>query len=191
MDSEKRTRRSDTTRAAILEAARHRFATDGYDRATIRAIAADAQIDPSMVIRYYGSKEELFASAVEVSFQVPDSSGLTPEEAGAALVRRMFELWEGGRIVLARLRRAVNDPDTAAQVRQTIEEEGVAFARPFCADEDEARRRAALIATQIMGISLCRYILEVPEIAAMDLDELVAWYGPTIQRYLTEPLPAR
>ncbi|MFC7615369.1 TetR/AcrR family transcriptional regulator [Actinokineospora soli] len=56
-------RRSDATKAAILTAARERFATDGYERATIRSIAADANIDPSMVMRYYGNKEKLFAAA--------------------------------------------------------------------------------------------------------------------------------
>jgi AcrR family transcriptional regulator len=58
-------RKSDRTRAAILTAARERFGADGYERATIRAIAADAAIDPAMVMRYYGNKEKLFAAAAE------------------------------------------------------------------------------------------------------------------------------
>ncbi|MFZ0875271.1 MAG: TetR family transcriptional regulator, partial [Pseudonocardiaceae bacterium] len=62
-------RRSDATRAAILAAARERFAADGYERATIRAIAADASIDPTMVMRYYGNKEGLFAAASEVDLR--------------------------------------------------------------------------------------------------------------------------
>src|SRR5262245_18351681 len=65
-------RRSDATRAAILAAARERFAADGYERATIRAIAADANIDPAMVMRYYGSKERLFAAAAELELHLPD-----------------------------------------------------------------------------------------------------------------------
>ena len=64
-------RRSDATRAAILEAARERFAADGYERATIRAIARDAGIDPSMVMRYYGNKEGLFAAASEFDLRLP------------------------------------------------------------------------------------------------------------------------
>ncbi|MDG4862133.1 helix-turn-helix domain containing protein, partial [Streptomyces sp. T-3] len=62
-------RRSDATRAAILAAARERFAADGYERATIRAIARDAGIDPSMVMRYYGNKEGLFSAAAEFDLQ--------------------------------------------------------------------------------------------------------------------------
>ncbi|MFD6811748.1 helix-turn-helix domain-containing protein, partial [Streptomyces anthocyanicus] len=64
-------RRSDTTRAAILEAARERFAADGYERATIRAIARDAGIDPSLVMRYFGNKEGLFAAASEIDLALP------------------------------------------------------------------------------------------------------------------------
>jgi len=65
-------KKSDRTRAAILAAARERFGTDGYERATIRAIAADAAIDPAMVMRYYGSKEKLFAAAAEFDVRLPD-----------------------------------------------------------------------------------------------------------------------
>ena len=68
-------RRSDRTRAAILAAARERFAADGYERATIRAIAADAAIDPAMVMRYFGNKEKLFAAAAEFDLRLPDLSG--------------------------------------------------------------------------------------------------------------------
>src|SRR6266581_4742344 len=65
-------RRSDTTKAAILAAARQHFAASGYERATIRAIAADAGIDPAMVMRYFGNKEKLFAAAAEFDLRLPD-----------------------------------------------------------------------------------------------------------------------
>ncbi|GAA1680436.1 TetR family transcriptional regulator [Glycomyces endophyticus] len=182
-------RRSDATKAAILAAARRRFGAEGYDRATIRAIAADAGIDPSMVMRYFGSKEELFATAVDVPYRLPELESVPPAEIGEAVVRRMFALWEGDPAVLARLRRAVNDPEAAERMRGVIQDEFAAVVRAFVADEAEVRRRAGLVATQILGISLCRYILEVPDVAAMDVEELAASYGPTIQRYLAEPLP--
>ena len=78
-------RRSDATRAAILVAARERFASDGYERATIRAIAADAGIDPSMVMRYYGNQEKLFAAAAEFDLQLPDAAAIPADQAGAVL----------------------------------------------------------------------------------------------------------
>ena len=79
-------RRSDATRTAILDAARERFAADGYDRATIRAIARDANIDPSMVMRYYGNKEGLFAAAVAIDLKLPDPASLSPDRAGQGLL---------------------------------------------------------------------------------------------------------
>src|SRR3954467_2586493 len=87
-------RRSEATRNAILAAARERFATDGYERATIRAIAKDAHIDPSMVMRYYGNKEGLFAAAVALDLRLPDLGAIPHEEFGRALVTHFPGLWE-------------------------------------------------------------------------------------------------
>jgi AcrR family transcriptional regulator len=74
------------TKAVILAAARERFAADGYDRATIRAIAADARIDPSMVMRYFGNKDQLFAAAADFDLQIPDLSDVERDHVGASLV---------------------------------------------------------------------------------------------------------
>src|SRR5215468_3816625 len=87
-------RRSDATRAAILAAARHRFATDGYERATIRAIAIEADIDPAMVMRYYGNKERLFAAAAEFDLRLPDLARIPRTGYGRALVRHFVDRWE-------------------------------------------------------------------------------------------------
>src|SRR5262245_60443350 len=87
-------RRSDATRAGILAAARVRFAADGYDRATIRSIAADAGIDPAMVMRYYGTKDKLFAAAAEFDLRLPDPRRMPPEAIGASLVAHFLERWE-------------------------------------------------------------------------------------------------
>src|SRR6476660_3479305 len=107
-------RRSAGTRAAILAAARERFAADGFERATIRAIAADADIDPSMVIRYYGSKDKLFAAAADFDLQLPDLGGTPPDEVGAALVGHFLHRWEDNGTLVALLRAAVTN-DTAAE----------------------------------------------------------------------------
>src|SRR5689334_25384946 len=88
------TQLSEETRTAILTAARRRFAADGYQRATIRAIAADAGIDPSMVMRYYGSKDQLFAAAVDVDLRLPDPSGIPRRKLGATLVAHFLKRWE-------------------------------------------------------------------------------------------------
>src|SRR4051794_9995819 len=104
MSAEIRPRRSDATRAAILAAARERFATDGYERATIRSVAADAGIDPSMVMRYFGSKEGLFAAAAEFELRLPDPSGVPPEQVGRLAAEYFLTRWEDDGTLQALLR---------------------------------------------------------------------------------------
>src|SRR5690349_6330941 len=99
-------RRSDGTRAAILTAARERFAADGFERATIRAIAADANIDPSLVMRYYGNKEKLFAAAAEFDLRLPALDGVAESEYGSALVGHFLDRWAGDETLLALIRAA-------------------------------------------------------------------------------------
>src|SRR5215217_9333010 len=99
-------RRSDATRAAILAAARERFSSDGYERATIRAIAADARIDPSMVMRYYGNKEKLFAAAAEFDLRLPDLTAVPRETLGARLAGHLVDRWEKDDTLMALLRAA-------------------------------------------------------------------------------------
>src|SRR5581483_12081414 len=105
--TDRKPRRSDATRAAILTAARERFAADGYERATIRAIAADAGIDPAMVMRYYGNKEKLFAAAAEFDLDLPDLAAVRPQRLGATLVGHFLHRWERDDALVALLRAAV------------------------------------------------------------------------------------
>src|ERR1700752_4008352 len=114
------TQRSEETRSAILTAARRRFPDDGYERATIRAIAADAGIDPSMVMRYYGSKDGLFAAAVDVALQLPARDDLPPEGRGEILVRHFLRIWEGegaDDVLTVLLRSAVTNEAAADRMR--------------------------------------------------------------------------
>src|ERR1044072_7579872 len=94
-------RRSDATRTAILAAAGERCAADGYERPTIRAIARDARIDPSMVMRYYGNKEGLFAAAVEFDLRLPDLSAAAHDRVGHVLVRHFLDVWEEADVLTA------------------------------------------------------------------------------------------
>ncbi|MGV9678168.1 TetR/AcrR family transcriptional regulator [Nocardia sp. NPDC003482] len=179
-------RRSDATRAAILDAARKRFAEDGFRKATIRAIAADAGIDPSMVMRYYGNKEGLFAAALDVELELPDLAAVDPESFGDVLVRRFLELWEespGNEILLTLLRSAVTDEAVVERIRQVF----VGQVMPVVlrvGDPADAPRRAGLIVTQILGLALCRYVLRLPPVVALTPERIRADIGPTIQRYL-------
>ncbi|QRP48176.1 TetR/AcrR family transcriptional regulator [Amycolatopsis sp. FDAARGOS 1241] len=180
-----RPRRSSATRAAILDAARERFAADGYERATIRAIAADAAIDPSMVMRYYGSKEKLFAAAADFDLRLPDFAELRREHAGELLVRHVLNRWSDDETLFALLRAGVTNPAAAERMRTIFAAQLGPQVAKVCPDPAEAPLRAGLISTQVLGLALCRFVLKLPPVADLTGDEAVRWLGPTLQRYLT------
>jgi AcrR family transcriptional regulator len=182
METSGRARRSDATKDAILAAARERFAGDGYERATIRAIAADAGIDPAMVMRYFGNKEKLFATAAEFDLQLPDLADVPREQLGRRVAGHMFDRWNGDEILIALLRAAVTHPAAADRMREIFAAQlGPAI---HAISPDNVPTRAGLVATQVLGLTLTRYVLRLPPVVAMDRDTVVAWLGPTLQRYL-------
>jgi AcrR family transcriptional regulator len=176
---------------AILQAARARFAADGFERTTIRA--ADAGIDPSMVMRYYGSKRGLFAAAADFDLELPDLSGVPADELGVAAVDHFLSRWEGDRaddslrILLAS---AATSAAAARQMQDIFHaqlEPVVAAAGPH--DPETAATRAGLVASQMLGLALCRYVLRLPPVVDLDRDAVLHWLGPVIQRYLRDPEP--
>jgi AcrR family transcriptional regulator len=204
-EGQARPRRSDRTRATILEAARRRFGREGYERATIRAIAADARIDPSMVMRYFGSKQGLFAAAAEIDLGLPDLRGAPRSRLGERLVGHFLSRWEGvsagplspppgpggeqGHVdeaLLVLLRAAVTNEDAAERMRAMLDQVAsvVVAVAPDLPDA-----RAGMVDSQILGLAFCRLVLRLPAVTELDHDTLVARFGPTIQRYLTGPLP--
>ncbi|MFD6271081.1 TetR/AcrR family transcriptional regulator [Nocardia asteroides] len=179
-------RRSDATKAVILDAARARFAVDGYAKATIRAIAADAEIDPSMVMRYFGSKDGLFAAAVQIDLDLPDLAAAPPEAMGELLVRRFLAIWEGreNTVLLILLRSSITDDKVADRFRAIFADQVLPAVLRF-GDPADAPRRGGLVVTQLLGIALCRYILRLPPVVEMRPDQLIADVSPVIQGYLT------
>jgi AcrR family transcriptional regulator len=176
-------RSSDRTKAAILAAARERFGAAGFQGATIRAIAADAGVDPAMVMRYYGSKDKLFAAAAEFDLRFPDLSAIERKEVGLLMVRHFLERWEGDEPLVVLLRSSA----TNAEAAQRMHEIFGAQLEPLVASlapADEVATRAGLVATQILGMAWCRFVLRLPPVIDMTKDEIVEWLGPTIQRYL-------
>ncbi|MFF1836126.1 TetR family transcriptional regulator [Streptomyces sp. NPDC058231] len=182
-------RRSDATKAAILGAARERFASDGYERATIRAIARDANIDPSMVMRYYGNKEGLFAAASAIDLRLPELGALPARHVGAVLVGHFLDRWEQDDVLTALLRVGVTNDAGAERMRSVFAGQLGPIAAGVCPDPADAPRRAALVASQILGMALARYVLRIAPAAAMSRDEVIAWLAPTVQRYLTAEQP--
>jgi AcrR family transcriptional regulator len=172
------------TKQAILVAARERFAADGYERATIRAIAADARIDPAMVMRYFGSKERLFAAAAEFELHLPDIRDMPREQVGERLVAHMVRRWEGDETLLALMRAAVTHDAAAQRMREIFAAQLGPVAAALATDPAEAPMRAGLCATQVLGFALCRYALRLSPIVDLSEAEIVRWLGPTLQRYL-------
>ncbi|MFE5032678.1 TetR family transcriptional regulator [Streptomyces sp. NPDC056683] len=182
-------RRSDASRSAILAAARERFAADGYERATIRAIAKDARIDPSMVMRYFGSKDGLFAAAVTLDLRMPDVSGVPHTEVGHALVSHFLDIWEANEELTAMLRVAVTNRAGTERLQDVFREQVVPVAARVCPDPEQVVTRAGLCAAQLMGLALTRYVVRLPPVVALAREEVMAWLGPAVQRYLTAPSP--
>jgi AcrR family transcriptional regulator len=177
-------RSSAETKAVILAAAKERFARSGFERATIRAIAADAGIDPSMVMRYFGSKDQLFAAAADFDLQIPDLSGVAEADVGARIVDYFMDRWERDEALVVLLRSSTTNDVAAQRMREIFAGQLI----PVIAAIDPVRpeRRASLVASQMLGLALCRYVLRLPPIVAMSHDEVVSWLGPTIARYLSE-----
>ncbi|HZU90952.1 MAG TPA: TetR family transcriptional regulator [Stellaceae bacterium] len=181
--------RSDRTKLRILNAARRRFAEEGYERTTIRGVAAAAAIDPSMVIRYFGNKEGLFAAAASFDLALPDLAAVPRRERGKRLARHFLHLWEhdaagGGLAVL--LRTAATSDGAAERVRRIFREQvlpAIAAVSP-----DAPATRAALITSQFLGLAYSRYVVRIPELTMLAEDVIVASLGRTIQRYLDAPL---
>lgn len=179
-------RSSDETKAAILAAARERFGAVGFQGATIRAIAADAGIDPAMVMRYYGSKGKLFAAAAEFDLRFPDLASADPTQIGRSLVRHFLERWEGDDALVILLRSSATNGEAAQRMQEIFGTQIQPLVAAFVPAEDCAVR-AGLIATQILGMALCRFVLRLPPVVEMTRDEIVEWLGPTVQRYLGLP----
>jgi AcrR family transcriptional regulator len=176
-------RSAEETKAVILAAARERFAKSGFERATIRAIAADAHIDPSMVMRYFGNKDQLFAAAADFDLALPDLSDVDRDELGAHLVAHFMDRWERDEVLIVLLRSSATNADAAQRMRTMFATQllpAIAKINPAAAE-----RRAGLVATQMLGLALCRYVMAIPPVVAMSHEETVQWLAPTVQRYLT------
>lgn len=178
-------RSAEETKAVILAAARERFAADGYDRATIRAIAKDAAIDPAMVMRYFGNKEGLFAAAVDFDLELPDLSDVPRERLGETVARHFVERWERDEALIILLRAGVVDESVAERMRTIFAAQLAPVVTKLDPDPRSAPIRAGLAASQILGMALCRYVLAFPPLAGMDRQQVVEWIAPTVQTYLT------
>ena len=178
------------TRDAILAVARRRFATRGYDATSLRSIAAEAVVDPALVIHYFGTKEELFAAAVGLPPGLPALFGsLAPlplPDCVQALVRTYLTLVDsdGSRnAILALVRSAVSNERAAAMLREFLTAELLPVITRLTGN-DQARLRASLVVAQLIGIAMLRHVLRIEPLARAAPDEVVALVAPVIEQYL-------
>ncbi|MHC0431892.1 TetR/AcrR family transcriptional regulator [Streptomyces sp. O3] len=189
-----RTESADTpaTRDRILTAAREEFAERGYDKTSVRGIAKAAGVDPALVHHYFGTKDEIFAAAIEVSFEptlvVTDVLAEGPEGVGERLARFFLSVWENPatrKPLLAVIRSAVTH-EAAAKVLRAFVLRRVLERVAADLDVPNPKFRAELAASHMVGIAVLRYVLQVEPLASADPEEIIAMVAPTLQRYLTE-----
>lgn len=183
---------SPDTRSEILEAAKGVFAEVGYDRATIRAIAAAAGVDPALIHHYFGNKEQLFA--VSIDLPLPPSEVIRsvfaeagPDEVGRRLAETFFSIWEQAdarESLLGIIRSATGGEDRAVTAfRQFLTSAVLDQISPLI-DADDARLRALLMASQLVGVAMTRYVVGLEPIASAPIDQIVDLVAPRIQSYL-------
>lgn len=182
-------RDSSVTKAAILAAARERFANDGYERATIRAIAADAGIDAALVMRYFGNKEQLFSAAAEFDLRLPDLAAIPDAMLGAELAAHFIARWDSDDTFRALLRAAVTHEAAVARMHQILDRQLVPALAARLPDPATAALRAALMTSHVLGLALGRRILRLAPLAGLSGVQVARLLGDTFQRDLFDALP--
>ncbi|GLZ75339.1 TetR family transcriptional regulator [Actinorhabdospora filicis] len=184
------------TRAQILDAARDAFAEVGFDRATIREIARRADVDPALVHHYFGSKDKLLLATIDAPFDpgkvLPGIIGPGLDGVGERLVRAFVGVWDGpaGARGSVLLRSALSHPLMLRLLREFLISRILRVAvRELGVEIDHAPFRGSLVASQLLGLALTRYILKVEPMVDAPPEAVVAMVGPTIQRYIEGPLP--
>jgi AcrR family transcriptional regulator len=184
------------TRDAIQAAAREQFAAQGFDRTSLRSVALQAGVDPTLVSHFFGSKQKLFAEVMQLPF---DPAQLIPrilagDRAGigirlATFLVTVLQNPEGHARLTGLIRAAASEDAAAAVVRERVTREILA---PLAAGlgSDQPQLRGSLVASQVVGMVMARHVVKVEPLASLSPERLIALIGPTLQRYLVEPLPS-
>ncbi len=182
------------TKATILAAARTEFASSGYDGATIRGIAVAAVVDPALVHHYFGTKSRLFAAALEFPFD-PDvlfaavlGGGI--DGAGERLLRAVFAAWDdaGSRAPMLAIIRTATTSDAGAAMLRELLHRNILQRISAELSPDRAELRAALVASQMAGLLMARYVISLPALATAAAEDIIAAVAPNVQHYLNGDL---
>lgn len=184
---------SPDTRSEILEAAKRIFGEMGYDRATIRSIAGEADVDPSLIYHYFGTKDELFAISIDIPIPPTETlRGLFEGDSGdigRRLAETFFLIWEEDQArasLLGILRSAMGGEDQAVTAfRQFLTTAVLEQISPLIPGDD-SKLRALLMASQLVGIAMTRYVMRFEPIASAPVEVIVELVSPRIQSYVDE-----
>jgi len=185
------------TRAAILAAARHRFAANGFARTSVRSVAAEAGVDPALVHHYFGTKDELFLAALELPVDprkvlLPAVAAGGLDDAAERILRAFLSVWDDPdiQVRLVAAFRSVLDAD--ADGERLLREGFLPVVLGPVGEAlgiDRPELRMPLVASQVLGLIMLRYVIAVEPLASLPGDDVVTIYAPTLQRYLTGELP--
>jgi AcrR family transcriptional regulator len=179
------------SREAVLAAAKNRFASDGYERTTLRAIAKDAHVDPSMVLYLFGSKLDLFRESLRLIIDPQVLVAALSEadgDVGARMVRVYMQIWESpetGPSMVVMLQSATSNSEAHEAFRSFMQTYVLTAVSGVLGGDEHARLRAMLAATTLVGTALLRYVMKIPPLATLPGDDLVPLLAPTVTRYLT------
>ncbi len=182
------------TREAILAAAKRLFAERGFENASMRAIAAEAGVDAALITHFFGSKANLLAAAIDWPFdpdrELPRILEGGRDRAGEGLVALFVRTWDRERSrhpVITLLRAATTEPTAADLLANFMR---TRLFGPLLAElgSDQPDIRANLVAAQLGGLGLARYILRFEPLASAQPRDVVRWVAPSVQRYLTASL---
>lgn len=184
-----------SSRQAILKAAQQLFADKGYDGASVRQIAEKAKVDPAMINHHFGSKEKLFTACLDVPLD-PKShieQALSGSRDGLPerLLTRFLSLWDSphGTAAAAVLRTSMRHEWSAKLMREFVIKRAMGpIMDSLEFPPDEANWRVNLVASQLLGLVMARYILKLNPIASQSHEDVIAAIAPTIGRYLFEPI---
>lgn len=176
----------------MLAAAREAFAEKGFDGATIRGIATAAGVDPALVHHYFGTKDALFLAAVEAPADpadlLPEVLAGGPDGLGERILQMFLRVWDGPiqSAGLALVRSAVANEWTARLLREFLVTRVIRrVVGTLDLPPEEREARGALVASQLVGLIMARYVLRLEPMASASRESLVAALAPTLQRYLT------
>jgi AcrR family transcriptional regulator len=182
-----------TTREDILRVARRRFLADGYERVTLRSVAAEAGVDVALISYFYGSKSGLFGATMRISANparlIEQATHGDLASLPDRLLTKLVTTWDDpdvGAGLRAMAEAATREPEVSRVLREMVQTEIVARIAERVGGTD-ATARAGVVASQALGIIFGRYVLRIEPLVSMPADELVARVAPAMRAALSGP----